>query len=134
MNKYLKIFSAALLLINSFGALFGGWKLFSRPDGSGLGIPLEVLKFSPFTDYFIPGIILFIVNGIFGLFVFALLFFRSDKYPLLLFIQGVLLSGWIIIQVVMLRAFDVLHGIFLAIGILMILLGLLLKTKEESAA
>jgi hypothetical protein len=59
----------ALLLFLSCGALYGGWSLITRPDGGGMGMPARWLAGSPFTDYRIPGLVLFILFGIAPLFV-----------------------------------------------------------------
>lgn len=49
------------------GALFGGGSLMLAPDGSLLGMPLSVMQGAPFADFFIPGLILFTLVGIFPL-------------------------------------------------------------------
>jgi hypothetical protein len=41
-----------------------------HPDGSSIEMSLDWLQHTPFQDYLIPGIILFIANGLFSIFVF----------------------------------------------------------------
>ncbi len=64
----------SLLTFLSIGALFGGAVLIISPSGKLIGMPLSLLDKSPFSNFLIPGIILFIVIGLIpcGL-VFALL-------------------------------------------------------------
>ena len=45
------------------GAVFGGLAAITNPK-SPLGIPIEILKNSPFNDFLIPGIILFTLIGL----------------------------------------------------------------------
>ena len=55
-------------------ALGGGGALIISPSGKLLGgLPLSILKNSPFADFLIPGIILFVVLGLFPtMLIFAL--------------------------------------------------------------
>ncbi|WP_310556277.1 hypothetical protein [Flavobacterium sp.] len=65
----------SLLVFLGLSAIGGGGALIISPTGELLGgLPLSILKNSPFDNFLIPGIILFIVLGIFPLFiVFALI-------------------------------------------------------------
>lgn len=115
-----------LLLINGIGALYGGGSLVLYPDGSGLKLPLSVLQFSPFSDFLIPGIILFSVNGVLSLIVFVCLIVEARHYAWFIIAQGSILFGWILTQVLMIQGIGTLHYIFGSIGLLLMLLGLLL--------
>lgn len=53
-----------LLAILGSGAIFGGGVLIISPSGKLFEMPLSMLKNSPFNDFLIPGIILFIVLGL----------------------------------------------------------------------
>ena len=59
-----------LLGFLSIGAIYGGALLLISPDSALLNIPISFLHSSPFTDFFIPGLILF---SVFGLFPFVLI-------------------------------------------------------------
>jgi hypothetical protein len=137
MRTTLKILTAILLLINAMGAFYGGWNLIVHPDGSSLQMSLDWLQYSPFSDYMIPGIILFIVNGLFGIFVFGTILFRHRLYPWFVIAQGMILSGWIIIQMLMVRSVVGIQLLFGSIGLLLILLGWALirtaKVRQISA-
>lgn len=123
MKITLKILTSILLLFNSAGAFYGGWNLMLYPDGSTLQLPLDWLQFSPFRDYFVPGIILFTVNGLFGIFVLGTIIFRHRLYPWFVIAQGLILSGWIVIQMILLRSVVGIQVLFGSIGLLLILLG-----------
>jgi hypothetical protein len=54
-----------LLLFLGLGAIGGGALLVISPSGKLLGgLPLSILEHSPFNDFLIPGIILFLVLGL----------------------------------------------------------------------
>ncbi|MEO6851160.1 MAG: hypothetical protein ABI203_01180 [Mucilaginibacter sp.] len=54
-----------LLAILGLSALGGGGALILSPSGKLIGgLPLAMLQNSPFTDFFVPGIILFMVLGV----------------------------------------------------------------------
>ena len=72
MKKLTFIFALILLMFNGISAIYGGWSLIKDPSGGLLQMPLENLHNSPFKDYLIPGIILFVFNGLFSLAIFVL--------------------------------------------------------------
>jgi hypothetical protein len=53
-----------LLVILGVSALAGGAGLLAAADGSLMGIPLDSLEGSPFTNFILPGLLLIIFNGI----------------------------------------------------------------------
>ena len=77
MRVVLKTISSVLLLVNGIGALWGGASLLRDTSGKSMGWPLEMLGHTPFSNYFIPGLILFISNGLFSLFVFFYYYFLA---------------------------------------------------------
>src|ERR1700687_4815566 len=54
-----------LQLLLGLGALFGGGSFILSPDRSLLGVPLELLANSPFTNFLVPGLLLFFCVGVF---------------------------------------------------------------------
>jgi hypothetical protein len=66
----------ALLIFLGLNGLAGGVGLFGDPSGKAIGFPLAWLENTPFTNYLIPGIILFTVLGIFPIIVSLLLWFK----------------------------------------------------------
>lgn len=142
-----KIPRTILLILLAFlgiGALGGGSVFIISPSGNLFGMPLSLLEKSPFTDFFIPGVILFIVLGLIpcGL-VVALLkrpvsalaerfnFFSDMHWAWTgsIYVAFALIV-WIQIQMVFLQAVDWLHTLymFLAIAILFVALLPTLRT------
>ena len=131
MNNLLRISAILLLLFNGIGALYGGWSLISHPDGSGMGMPLSMLQHSPFQDYYIPGWILLICNGLFSMSILALLLTGDDRYNRLLVLQGIILLGWLLVQVIMIQTFVMLQLICAIVGCCMILTGWLSSRMKQ---
>jgi hypothetical protein len=71
-----------LLASLGLGAIGGGGALIISPSGKLLGgLPLSMLERSPFTDFLVPGIILFFVLGVFPcLMVYALIKRPESKF------------------------------------------------------
>lgn len=129
--KTLRILACLLLLFNGTGALFGGWSFIQDPTGSDLQIPTTYLEHSPFKDFLIPGIVLFTVNGVLSLVTLVWTLMQWKQYGWLIMIQGAMLVGWIIIQMIMLREINLYHFIFGSIGLLLLWIGWTLKVKNE---
>lgn len=115
--------SALLLLVTAISALVAGYSLMTDPSGNGLHMNPSHLRYSPFTNYFIPGLILFTVNGLLNCIAVLFIIFRQKQYALAIIFQGCLLLGWIVIQAYLLRELNFLHILFAGIAILLILLG-----------
>jgi hypothetical protein len=131
LSVALKIAAIFLLLLNSIGAMYGGYNFITDPSGSSMQLPLSFLEHSPFSSYLIPGIVLITINGIFGFTVIILLLInhRAGKYFVVA--QGGLLGGWILVQMMMLRTFyPPLHLSFLLIGAALVFLGFAMKSKH----
>ncbi|MFD2519838.1 hypothetical protein [Emticicia soli] len=123
MKSLLSTIASILLIFNGLSAIYGGWHLITSPDGSSLQMPLIILDKSPFTDYYIPGIILFVANGIASLAVFVAILVKPRKLAWLISVQGAILTGWILIQVIMIQAVSPLHFIYGAVGVALIVVG-----------
>ena len=124
MKTILKIFSSVLLIFNGIGAVYGGGAFILQPDGSLLGMSLEFLKTSPFTSYLIPGIILFLCMGIFSFYVLYKVLRNSPNYSLYIMAEGMLLCGWIAIQILMIKMVIPLHWIMGGTGVLLVIAGI----------
>ena len=71
-----------LLAFLGSSAIGGGGALIISPSGKLLGgLPLSILKNSPFADFLIPGIILFVVLGLFPV-MLILALYKKTRSPL----------------------------------------------------
>ena len=130
MHRSLRLYAIILLIFNGVSALAGGWAMISKPDGSAIMMSVDILRYSPFMNFLIPGIILFVLNGISSILVSILSILRVKNYHLPVIFQGCVLTGWIIVQLAMIRSIHVLHLIYGLTGIALITLGLLIKKKD----
>ncbi len=123
MRVLLKGLVILILMANASGAIYGGYSLMADPSGTLLQMPVDYLKNSPFDDYFWPGLILFIVNGLYSLLCIVALISGHSLSRLFVVLQGVLLGGWIVMQMILLQIFyPPLHLTFLAMGALLLLI------------
>ncbi|MBD0285846.1 MAG: hypothetical protein ICV79_10545 [Flavisolibacter sp.] len=89
MKRILRITAITLLFIIAINALAAGYSFMVEPSGQGLGITTGYLKSTaPFSDYLIPGIVLFTVNGVLSVIIAVLAIKQVRHYPLLILMQG----------------------------------------------
>lgn len=142
INPPSRLFSLRLLLgclaFLSASAAFGGIVLVINPTGSLIGMPVSLLRFSPFHDFLIPGLILGIVFGIGSFATILALRFRPAwligsaltratgehwTWSLALVI-GLGQVIWIVTQMLMMRGVSVLHFLYGGLGLLIVFLTL----------
>jgi len=117
MKRKLPIILGVIQLFVALGALPAGYSMMVQPDGSDLGMTVDLLAGSPFSDFFIPGIFLFTVNGLFNL-ISAILSFYRFKYTYLLgFLLGTAMVIWISVQVYSVGLNHILQPIYFVIGL-----------------
>lgn len=112
-----------LLLFVSLAALYGGAMLMQTPTGETLQMQVEWLQFSPFKDYFYPGLILFIFNGLFSAAVIVMILTRQPLAHPMIFAQGAILIIWILMRIFLVQQSSFLLIIFGAIGVCFLFLG-----------
>ncbi len=121
-----------LVVFQAMSGIIGGIGLVFDPSGSAVGIPLEFLASSPFSNYLIPGLILLIVLGVFPL-VVGVGLFRHRSWSLSgSLIVGVGLVIWIGVEILMIGY----HGrppLQLVYGILGLVI-LIVAAREVRAA
>jgi hypothetical protein len=114
------------------GAVAGGLSLVLDPSGRNLGTPIELLEKTPFTTFLVPGIVLFIVNGL-GSFAGGVASFVKHRYAgELAMALGVFLVVWIVVQVYWMEP-HWLHALYFALGILEVVLGWSVRKSQRSS-
>jgi len=119
-----------LLFLVGLNALAAGYSFMAEPSGKDIGISTDYLKDSPFENYFVPGLVLFCFNGVLSMLTAILAIKQWRYYPQLIVVQGCILLGWIMIQVAMVKDFNLLHFVCAAIGIVLLMSGRIL-TKDN---
>lgn len=134
MKTWLKFIAAALLLFNGIGAIYGGGNLILHPDGSSIQLTMDWLEHTPFKDYLIPGIVLFIANGIFSFIALAAMLLKVNNYAWFIMAEGAILTGWIVIQMLMIQTVYFLHIVMGGVGLALLLVGyVILKYNQEGS-
>lgn len=135
MPAKMKKLAVVLGILQCFVAVMAvpaGLSLILEPDGSGIGLPTEILQTSPFRDYLIPGLFLFVFNGIFQV-IGAVASFRKSKHTGMLGLGlGIILLLWIVIQVYFTGLVHFLQPLFFMVAIIEIMLGSRLNSIEAS--
>ena len=122
---------AILQLFIGLGAVGGGLGLVLEPSGANLGMPLEMLNHSPFSDFLVPGLVLLIVNG-FGSIAGSVSSFNLFRYTAEIALAlGAFLVAWILFQVYWIHSFHWLHALYLSLGIIEFALGWLLRKASR---
>ncbi len=106
----------AFLSVLGLGAMAGGLSLALKPDGSVMQFDVKLLAGSPFSDYFLPGLILFGLFGVGSLAVVALGLRHGRLAPFLAFAIGCAQMIWIVVELIVIREFSFLHPTCFAIG------------------
>lgn len=109
--------ATVLLVLLGVGALAGGIALAKEPDGHVMHFDVALLAGSPFSDYFVPGLIL---GGLFGIgsFVVAATGLRHWRLaPFLAFAVGCAQMIWIIVELAVIHELSILHPLFFGVGL-----------------
>lgn len=111
---------AAPALLVGITAIAGGLALLWQPDGALLQMPISYLAKSPFSDFTIPGLLLFLVIGLGSLFTGLLALWRSYFAELAGLIAGSALLAWITTEMLMLRTHNALQIGTLALAVMIL--------------
>lgn len=137
LSTYICLLLALLLAFVSFGALVGGGAMMLGavyPEMDTMKMSLSLLDSIPFiTSWFIPGLLLFLLNGI-GNGWAACVCFRKDymvagKTGLMM---GSVLFVWILVQVIVIGYVNILQPIFGIIGMMEIMIAIFLLKIEKA--
>ncbi len=129
----------SLQVLLGAGALGGGGVLVLAPDGHLIGMPVSMLAHTPFSDFLLPGALLFIFVGIYPI-VVAYSLWRQPRWrwPDMLnpfkrlhwswagsLAAGLIVLIWITGEILLIRQVVFLHLLYIGWGIVIILLTLL---------
>lgn len=121
-DKLTRYSLAIIILVVALNALGGGF----YGMAGAKDVPLEWLKGSPFTSYFIPGLILFVVIGLGFLVTGVGLFMRQRWAVQVSFLCGMVLLIWIVVQLYFIGHVSMLQPLMMAVGFMIMILSLLL--------
>ncbi len=125
----MKLFLFILLSFISITAILSGLMMIGYPDGSALSLSAGLLEGTPFKNYIVPGILLVIFVGIINLLAVFYNMKRDPKRYTWALAGGIMICGWIITQMILIHSFHWLHIVYMAMGIVVILISFQLKGK-----
>jgi hypothetical protein len=105
-------------------AILGGARLVSDPTGASAALPLDWLQGSPFSDYFIPGLLLLVAIGLGTSVAAGATWLGFHRAGLLAMASGLVLVVFILTEVWMVGLRTFLQPLFLGLGLLILALGL----------
>jgi hypothetical protein len=134
--KALRIAAVVLLVFQGFGAVGGGGVLMLGPRGEIMPLPLSLLSGSPFSTYFVPGLVLFTVLGVGPLIVAVLAWRRPRLAPLLTIGVGGALLIWMAVEIAIIGYSNdpPLQPIYLAVGAALCAVGIGWQRTRGTAA
>lgn len=118
-TKLIVIEALLLLILVGINALVSGYLFMTDPTGHKMGIDQNYLQSTPFESYLIPGFILFTAIGCVSMFTAICVWKKTDGYQYLIMLQSSLLTGWILVQIVLVQDFNGLHALMLVISALL---------------
>lgn len=119
-NQDMKVNYRILLIIHLFvglGALGGGLVAIVDPY-KPLGIPVELLEGSPFSNYLVPGLILFVIIGMGHIFSALTVIKKSKWQGYISSVFSWALMIWIVVQCIIINTVEFLHILYFLIGLL----------------
>jgi hypothetical protein len=117
--------AVALEVFTALGAIPVGIMFLTDPTGRTVGLPGGWIEATPFGSYLVPGLYLFLVNGVMMLVAAVLSVMRHRFAPWLTGVLGVGLIVWILVEIVLLPETMFLTWVFLATGVALALVSLL---------
>jgi hypothetical protein len=123
MKEARSIAIIALIFLGLSGVI-GAIPLIVNPTGEPWNMPQSLLQYSPFRSYLVPGIILLIANGLLSLWVFGLTVDKHPGFGWWVILQGVVLLGWLAVEVAMLRLMVWPHYLYGTVAIALVISGI----------
>lgn len=131
---FLKNAVFGLIVFVGVTSAFGGAVLCFDPEGNLLQLPLSVLQHTPFKNFLIPGLVLALpVAGVNFMALVYLLAGKACRYRWAI-AAGMMIIGWIIVQVVMIRVFFWPQMLYLFCGFFIIISSVYLDRQRKYRA
>jgi hypothetical protein len=94
----MKIIIISILFVVGITALLTGLALMSSPDGNLIGLDFSVLKSTPFNDFLIPGLLLFVFVGLVNILALFYQIVNNTKRYYWALTAGIITVIWITAQ------------------------------------
>lgn len=130
--KEARIVAIVTLIFLGLSGVIGAIPLIVNPGDEPWSMPQSLLQYSPFRSYLVPGIILLIANGLFSVWALWLTVSRRPGYGWWVIVQGVVLLGWLIVEVAMLRLMVWPHCLYGAVAMVLVISGIAIVRTNSS--
>jgi hypothetical protein len=130
--KEARIVAIVTLIFLGLSGVIGAIPLIVNPGDEPWSMPQSLLQYSPFRSYLVPGIILLIANGLFNVWALWLTVSRRPGYGWWVIVQGVVLLGWLIVEVAMLRLMVWPHCLYGAVAMVLVISGIAIVRTNSS--
>jgi hypothetical protein len=130
--KFARNTAIVLLVFLGVTALAGSIPMILHPHGNSTTLPLSTLSNSPFRTYLVPGILLFLANGLLAFSAFWVLIRRLPHYALLTAFQGGVLLVWLAVECWLLEAVIWLHYFYGVIALALIACSFAMRRESNS--
>ena len=129
-HNLIRYFLGALLVLVALNAFAGGFYGMSGAEG----VPIEWLSGTPFSDYFIPSLILFVVVGGSSLVAAIAVFLGRRLARLAAFGAVAILFVWLAVQLVIIGYVSWMQPTTATVGCLVLILTWALPSKADANA
>jgi hypothetical protein len=114
-------------------AVIGATPMILDPDGTPWQMQQSLLDPCFFDSFLIPGIVLFISNGVLSIASLIGAIRRDPGYGWWVMLQGVVLAVWLIVEIAMIRQVWVEHYLFGGLAVVMIASGIVLNREQKTS-
>jgi hypothetical protein len=128
--RWVAIYALGILGIS---AVVGAVPMILDPAGTPWQMPQNLLDASPFDSFLIPGIILFMANGVLSFASLIGVIRRDPGYGWWVMLQGVVLAVWLVVEIAMIRQVRGEHYLFGGLGVAMIASGVVLNREQKTS-
>lgn len=125
----MRILLLLMIFFIAVTSLISGITLVILPDGELFGMPSDMLSNSGFDDYFIPGLLLLFTVALSNVVAGVALVSEWRSKLKWTFIAGLTVTGWVVVQVLLLNTLLWIQYLYLGMGICIMLLSLQLNKK-----
>lgn len=130
-KDWIRLTLGSLQVFVGLSGVAGGIGLVSDPSGLNVGMSIEILADTPFSNFLVPGLVLLAINGLGSLLGSFLTLTQRPFAAKAAIALGILLIAWIVIQVYWIGLVHWLQPLYLGLGVLELALGLMLAGPLE---
>ena len=126
-----RILAMGTLLFLGATSVLGAVPLLRDPHGSPLSMPQSLLAHSPFHSFLVPGLALLFCNGLLSFVIFSAVIRKQKYYGRWIFVQGLVLAGWLLVEVAVLRFVVWPHWFYGGVACLLLICGWWLRNESS---